>query len=196
MFLSPGLFPQDNRPFFEVYEEMRNRQQPPEKLVEAIGIKEGMTIADIGAGRGRVTIFLAKKVGETGMVFANDIDTSSLNYLKDRCKKNNISNVKTILGTTENPMLPNEKVDIAIIIDTFHHFEKPVEMMRNIKSCLKEDGVMIIVERDSIKSRLSPSEKTSKEKLIKLSSEAWFKIIKVDSLLFQQDNIYFLKGKM
>jgi ubiquinone/menaquinone biosynthesis C-methylase UbiE len=187
------LFPQEKKPFFEFQEEMRNQQQPPEKLIEAIGLKEGMTVADIGAGRGRVTVFLAKKVGKKGMVFANDIDTSVLDYLRDRCKKNSISNVKTIVGSTDDPLLPKEQVDLALIIDTFHHLEKPVEMMRNTKSCLKKNGILVIVDRDSIKSRLSPSEKTSREKLTKLSEEAGFKIIKVNSDLFKEDNIYFLK---
>jgi len=193
MFLSADLFLQDKRPFFERQEEMRNRQQPPEKLVEAIGIEEGMTIADVGAGRGRVTIFLAKKVGEKGTILANDIDTASLNYLEKRCSKENISNVKIILGTSNDAKLPQNKVDLVLITDTFHHFEKPVEMMKNIKPCLKRNGLMIIVDRDSIKSGLSPSEKVSREKLTKLSKEAGYEIIKVNSELFQQDNIYFLK---
>ena len=193
MLLPVVTFSQDTRPFFERQEEMRNRQQPPEKLVEAMGIKEGMSIADIGAGRGRVTVFLAKKVGEKGTIYANDIDTSSLNYLEKRCKMNNISNVKVVVGTIDDPNLPKKQFDIVLITDTFHHFEKPVEMMKNIKPTLKRDGIMIIVDRDSIKSRLSPSEKVSREKLTRLSSEAGFKIVKVDSALFQQDNIYFLE---
>jgi len=193
MFLSTVSFSQDKRPFFERQEEMRNRQQPPEILIEAIGIEEGMTIADVGAGRGRVTIFLAKKVGAKGTILANDIDTSSLNYLEKRCKKDNITNVKIILGTSEDPKLPENQVDLVLITDTFHHFEKPVEMMKNIKPSLKRNGIMIIVDRDSIKSRLSPSEKVSREKLTRLTKEAGYKIIKVNSDLFEQDNIYFLK---
>jgi len=193
--ISAILFSQEKKDFVEVTEVMRNRQQQPEKLMDAIGLKEGMTVADIGAGRGRLTVFFALKVGETGKVYANDIDKNSLDYLEDRCKKNNMLNVRTFLGKTDDPMLPSNEVDFAIMIDTFHHLEQPVEMMRSTKPCLKEDGIMVIVERDSIKSRLSPSEKTSKEKLTRLSTEAGFKLIKVNSELLEQDDIYFFKVK-
>jgi type I restriction-modification system DNA methylase subunit len=101
--------------------------------------------------------------------------------------------MKNVFYTPENAMLPDKKVDIVLITDTFHHFEKPVEMMKNIKPSLKRNGIIIIVDRDSIKSRLSPSEKVSREKLTRLSKEAGYEIIKENSDLFEQDNIYFLK---
>lgn len=82
----------------EPSETWANNQHQPEKLMDAIGLKEGMTIADIGAGRGRMTVFFSVRVGEKGKVFANEIDESALEYLKERCKRNSMENVKTFLG--------------------------------------------------------------------------------------------------
>ena len=172
-----------------------NNQHQPEKLMDAIGLKEGMTIADIGAGRGRMTVFFSLKVGEKGRVYANDINKDALTYLEQRCRNNNMTNVKTFIGKVDNPMLPAGEVDIAFMVSTYHHLEKPVEMMRNTIPCLKEDGMLVIVERDPVKTGQTGSESTSKEKLIKQADEAGFKLFKINAELLERDNIYFLKVK-
>ena len=176
-------------------ETWANNQHQPEKLMDAIGLKEGMTIADIGAGRGRMTVFFSIRVGEKGKVFANEIDESALEYLKERCKRNNMENVKTFLGTVDSPLLPAGEVDIAFMLLTYHHLEKPVDMLKNTISCLKKDGILIIVEHDPVKSGETGSEVTSLEKLTSESNEAGFEIRKVNRELLDRDNIYFLKVK-
>jgi tRNA G37 N-methylase Trm5 len=167
----------------EPSETWGNNQHQPEKLMDAIGLKEGMTIADIGAGRGRLTVFFSVRVGETGKVFANEIDETALEYLKDRCKRNNMNNVTTFLGTVDSPMLPNGQADVAFMIMTYHHLAKPV------------DGVLVIVEHDPVKSGENGSETTSLEKLTREANEAGLQIIRVNSDLLERDNIYFLKTK-
>ena len=189
------LYSQESGIPVEPSEERLNSQHQPERLMDAIGLKEGMTIADIGAGRGRMTVFFSFKVGKTGKVCANDIDKSALEYLENRCKKNNILNVKTFLGKTDNPMLPEGEVDIAFMVSTYHHLEKPVELMKNTIPCLKKDGVLVIVERDPVKTGQSSSESTSREKLTRQANEAGFELIKVNSDLLERDNIYFLKAR-
>jgi ubiquinone/menaquinone biosynthesis C-methylase UbiE len=179
----------------EPSETWGNNQHQPEKLMDAIGLKEGMTIADIGAGRGRLTVFFSVRVGETGKVFANEIDETALEYLKDRCKRNNMNNVTTFLGTVDSPMLPNGQADVAFMIMTYHHLAKPVEMMKNTIPCLKKDGVLVIVEHDPVKSGENGSETTSLEKLTREANEAGLQIIRVNSDLLERDNIYFLKTK-
>lgn len=179
----------------ESSETWLNNQHQPEKLMDAIGLKEGMTIADIGAGRGRMTVFFSLKVGETGKVYANDIDKSALEYLEHRCQANNMTNVTTFLGKVDNPMLPADEVDIAFMVSTYHHLEKPVEMMRNTIPALKKDGVLVIVERDPVKTGQTGSESTSREKLKSDAEKAGFEINKINSELLERDNIYFLKPK-
>lgn len=189
------LFCQEVKVPVEASETWGNNQHQPEKLMDAIGLKEGMTIADIGAGRGRLTVFFSIRVGETGKVFANEIDETTLEYLKDRCKRNNMNNVTTFLGTVDSPMLPAGQTDIAFMIMTYHHLAKPVEMMKNTIPCLKQDGVLVIVEHDPLKSGENGSETTSLEKLTREANEAGLKIIRVNSDLLERDNIYFLKTK-
>lgn len=190
-----NLFSQDKTVPVEPSETWANNQHQPEKLMDAIGLKEGMTIADIGAGRGRMTVFFSVRVGEKGKVFANEIDESALQYLKERCKRNNMENVKTFLGTVDSPLLPAGEVDIAFMLLTYHHLEKPVNMLKHTIPCLKKDGVLIIVEHDPVKSGESGREVTSLDKLKRESKEAGFEITKINSELLDKDNIYFLKVK-
>src|SRR4030042_921856 len=192
---SPALLSQENQVPVEASETWLNNQHQPEKLMDAIGLKEGMTIADIGAGRGRMTVFFSLKVGEKGRVYANDIDKEALTYLEHRCQANNMTNVKTFPGKVDNPMLPAGEVDIAFMVSTYHHLEKPVDMMRNTIPCLNKDGILVIVERDPVKTGQTGRESTSREKLTRDANEAGFELIKVNSELLERDNIYFLKVK-
>ncbi|MGE5457382.1 MAG: class I SAM-dependent methyltransferase, partial [Methanococcaceae archaeon] len=116
--LSNGLSGQNS--ISEPYEKLLNQRQPPEVVLNVIGVKPGMTIGEIGAGRGRYTVFLAKKVGEGGKVLANDIDESSLAFLRGRSKRLNLNNVETIVGEMNNPMFPKNSVDIAIMVLVYH----------------------------------------------------------------------------
>ncbi|MCU0462767.1 MAG: class I SAM-dependent methyltransferase [Bacteroidales bacterium] len=179
----------------EPSETWANNQHQPEKLMDAIGLKEGMTIADIGAGRGRMTVFFSVRVGEKGKVYANEINETSLQYLKERCKRNNMKNVTTFLGTVDSPLLPAGEVDIAFMLMTYHHLEKPVDMMKNTIPCLKKDGVLVIVEHDPERSGETGSEMTTLEKLKKEAKEAGFEIVRINSELLERDNLYFLKPK-
>lgn len=194
--LAPSyLLSQDKIVPVEPSETWANNQHQPEKLMDAIGLKEEMTIADIGAGRGRMTVFFSIRVGENGRVFANEIDETALNYLKERCIRNNMLNVTTVMGTVDSPLLPAGEVDIAFMLLTYHHLEKPVDMLKNSVHCLKKDGVLVIVEHDPERSGESGREVTSLEKLTREADEAGFEIIEINKKLLVRDNIYFLKVK-
>ncbi len=179
----------------EPSETWANNQHQPEKLMDAIGLKEGMTIADIGAGRGRMTVFFSIRVGDEGKVYANEISESSLEYLKERCKRNNMNNVTSVLGKVDNPLLPAGEVDIAFMLMTYHHLDKPVDMMKNTIPCLKKDGVLVVVEHDPERSGETGKEVTLPEKLTREANEAGFEIREINRELLDRDNIYFLKVK-
>jgi len=194
--LTPSyLLSQDKIVPVEPSETWANNQHQPEKLMDAIGLKKDMTIADIGAGHGRLTVFFSVRVGEKGKVFANEIDESALEYLKERCKRNNMVNVTTFLGTVDSPLLPAGEVDIAFMLLTYHHLERPVDMLKNTIPCLKKDGVLVIVEHDPERSGESGREVTSLEKLTREANEAGFEISEINRELLARDNIYFLKVK-
>lgn len=123
-----------------------NRLQPPEKVMDAVGITQGMVLAEIGAGRGRYVVQLAVRVGKTGKVYAEDIDASALRHLEVRCKKWGMDNVETILGDVTNPKLLEGQLDLIFVISSYHHFDDPVALLRNARPALKADGRLAIVE--------------------------------------------------
>ena len=123
-----------------------NRLQPPDKVMDAIGVKPGMRVAEIGAGRGRYVVQLAVRVGETGKVYAEDIDAGALKHLEERCRRWGLDHVEPILGEAANPKLPEGELDLIFIISSYHHFNDPVVLLRHARSALKPDGILAIGE--------------------------------------------------
>lgn len=178
----------------EPWERRMNERQPPEKIMDAIGLKAGMTIGDIGAGRGRLAVWFSARVGESGKVYANDINKDVLDYIDRRCQRHTIKNITTILGEVEDPLLPEKELDIAFMINVYHHLEKPFELVRNTLPSLKPNGILAIVERDREKAGGSSWEATAKKTLIELVEKAGYKLVKIDDFL-EEDNIYIFRVK-
>ncbi len=166
--------------------------QPPEIVLKAINIKEGMIVGEIGAGKGRYSVILANAVGKKGHIYANDIDKESLEYIKFRCKRDEIKNITTIMGTETDPLLPKNKLDMIFIVNTYHHIGEPVEIMKNAYSALKSTGTVAIVDGVPKKYSKHSHCATPKEKLIAQMKKAGYKFIKVAAEL-KRDNIYIFK---
>jgi len=103
----------------DAWEAYHTSLQPPKKVMDAISLKKGMVVGEIGAGRGRYAVILAKRVGNTGHIYANDINMEDLDYLKLRCKWDGINNLNTILGKEKAPLLPKKKLDMIFIVNTY-----------------------------------------------------------------------------
>ena len=106
----------------EIGEWSTNRRQPPDKVMAAVGVKPGMVIGEVGAGHGRYTVLLSAKVGETGKIYAEDIDRSSLDHLRKRCAKAGLSNVEIIAGEVADPLFPKASLDMVFMVLTYHHY--------------------------------------------------------------------------
>ncbi|HXJ59464.1 MAG TPA: methyltransferase domain-containing protein [Verrucomicrobiae bacterium] len=115
-------------------------------LVEQLRIKPGSTVADIGAGTGYLSRRLAAKVGPQGQVLAEDIQPEMLKLLNESLAANAITNVRTVLGTITDAKLPPNSVDMAILVDVYHEFDHPYEMMRSIVASLRPQGRIVFVE--------------------------------------------------
>jgi len=172
----------------ENWEVAINRRQPVQKVIETIGVKPGMVIGEVGAGTGRVTVWLAVVVGAAGKIYANDIDARALDRLQKRCQREGLTNVTTILGAVEDPRFPRGALDIAFMTNTYHHLEKPVELVRNLLPALKENGILAIVERDKDRS-IYKDEATTQKDFIAQMDQAGFEVITIDTSM-QEDNIY------
>jgi SAM-dependent methyltransferase len=124
----------------------REEEEQSDQMVEKLGIKPGTAVADIGAGTGYFSRRLAKLVGPTGKVMAVDIQPEMLDMLTNRMAGLGFSNVVPILGTITDPRLPAQSVDLALMVDVYHEFSFPYEMMTAICKSLKPDGRVIFVE--------------------------------------------------
>ena len=124
----------------------REREEQPALLLPALKLKPGNTVADIGAGTGYYTRRLAKAVGEKGVVFAVEIQQEMLDDLTNKMAELKINNVKPILGTITDPHLPAESVDLIFMVDVYHEFDHPFEMVQAMTRSLKPGGRMVFVE--------------------------------------------------
>lgn len=126
--------------------EDREKYEEPDKVLDALNIREGMTVADVGAGVGYFTLRLAKRVTDSGRVLAVDIQPEMLSLLKKNAEREKLHNIDLLLGTPTNPDLPQGAVDLALLVDVYHEFEYPEEMIRAIRNSLKPDGRLVLVE--------------------------------------------------
>lgn len=117
-----------------------------QKIIDTIGLKPGMSVADIGAGTGLFTPLLAEKVGPSGKVYAVDIVQSFLTLIAKRMSDAGVRNVKTVLCTERSVELPANSIDVAYICDVYHHFEYPQHSLASIRKALKPGGQIILVE--------------------------------------------------
>jgi ubiquinone/menaquinone biosynthesis C-methylase UbiE len=123
----------------------RESEEQPSKIVSALNLQPNDIVADIGAGTGYMSFRIAP-VLSSGKVFAVDIQPEMLDLINFLKQENNISNVEPILATPTNPNLPPESIDLAIMVDAYHEFEYPREMIQGIIRALKPGGRVALVE--------------------------------------------------
>lgn len=123
----------------------RENQEQPNAVVEALDLKPTDTVADIGAGTGYFSFPIAKKVPD-GQILAVDIQPEMLEVIEFLAQENHINNVKPILGSETNPNLATEKIDLALMVDAYHEFAYPREIMEKLVTALSPGGKVILVE--------------------------------------------------
>jgi ubiquinone/menaquinone biosynthesis C-methylase UbiE len=121
-------------------------EEAPDRLHALLDVRPGMTVADIGAGTGYHSWRLAEKVGPTGRVMAVDIQPEMLSLLATNMTRRHITNVIGVLGTITDPKLPQAAVDLVLMVDVYHEFDHPYEMLEAIVRCLKPGGRVAFVE--------------------------------------------------
>ncbi len=124
----------------------RDQTQNPAGIVAALELRPGMTVADVGAGVGYMLPFLSQAVGASGSVLGEDIQTDFLDRAKAKIASGKLSNVTLILGSETDPKLPAASVDVELLLDTYHHFDYPGQMLAALAGALKPNGRLAIVE--------------------------------------------------
>jgi ubiquinone/menaquinone biosynthesis C-methylase UbiE len=151
----PGVHPVSGRVFAQTmgvegaaWLERRDRdiEEDTSLAVRLLGLKKGWVVADVGAGSGYFTVRLAKGVGEAGKVYANDLQPGMLQILQQNVAKAKLNNVVPVLGTPDDPKLPAESLDLILMVDVYHEFSRPQQMLRKMREALKPGGRLVLLE--------------------------------------------------
>lgn len=116
------------------------------EILDAMALKRGLDVADIGAGTGVISRLIAQRVAPGGTVYAVDIARNMVEHIAKTAESERIPNLKAVLGDPRSPRLPPHSVDIVAIVDAYHHFEFPREMLADIKQALRPNGRLILVD--------------------------------------------------
>ncbi len=120
--------------------------EQPDKVIDALHLVPGNTVADVGAGTGYFSIRIARKVGATGRVLATDIQPQMLKMLEANAKTAHVDNITTILCTETDAKLPLASVDLALMVDVYHELSRPAETLAQVRVALKPGGRLALVE--------------------------------------------------
>ncbi len=123
----------------------RAQWQKPDLIMDMLGIAEGSSVADLGAGGGWFTAYLARRVGPNGLVYAEDIQPLMIELINRRVAREDLRNVRTVLGTASDPRLP-PGLDAVLVVDAFHEMDDPVPLLRNVAHALKPVGRLGVVD--------------------------------------------------
>ncbi len=174
----------------------RVQEEEPDVALDALKLAPGSTVADVGAGSGYMTVRMAKRVGPTGKVFANDIQPQMLNLLRQRLDREKIANVDLVLGTYDDPRLPANSVDLILMVDVYHEFSQPQAMLRRMRESLKTGGRLVLLEyrKEDPSIPIRPDHKMSvAEAKMEIEAEG-FTLGSVDGRLPRQHILVFTKN--
>ncbi len=173
----------------------RDRDQKPAQVVEALALKPGMTVADLGAGSGYFTRRFVEAVTETGKVYAIDVEPEALKYVEDSLVHlHRPYTAEFILARPDNPKIPTESADVIFLCNTYHHLDDRATYFRNVRSALKSGGRVAIVDfyHDERSGDLGFPKRhlVSRDKVVEEMTEAGYKLTQEHTFLPKQ---YFLE---
>lgn len=126
----------------------RDQKLQPQKIMDLMHVKAGSSFADLGAGSGWFTVRAAKRVGPSGVVYAEDINPKAIEYIQNRAGKEKLANIKTVLGTPEDARLPEHAVDAVLLLKVYHEIAQPIPFMQRLRGSLAPGARVAIVDRN------------------------------------------------
>ena len=160
------------------------------QVMDILAISPGKNVADIGAGSGWFTVRAAKRVSDSGTVYAVDINPEAVDYINNRVKKEQLRNVKTILSKPDDPELPANSLDSVLLLKTYHEVANPVTLLRNLRASLRPGAHVGIIDRNGN----GTDHGVQKDVVIREAGQAGYRLIEEhDDLVKAEDRVdYFL----
>ena len=158
------------------------------RVMDILQIKQGSSVADIGAGSGWFTTRAARRVGATGKVFAVEINPEFLKYIRERAADEKLTNIQTVLGKEDDPLLPPASVDAVLILKTYHEVAQPILLLARLREALKPDALMGIIDRNGN----GKDHGINRKVVIKEAAEAGFSLIEQYDFVKPDGMDYFL----
>jgi ubiquinone/menaquinone biosynthesis C-methylase UbiE len=173
--------------------ESRQREEDCKTLLAALKVKPGDVVCDLGCGNGFYSLKIAKLVGERGRVIGVDIQREMLEFLKERAAAEKIGNIEPVLGTITDPKLAPASVDLVLLVDVYHEFSNPEEMLAAIRKSLKSTGRVALAEfrGEDDKVPIKPLHKMTKAQIMKEFPPNGFKLVEEFDKLPWQHLMFF-----
>jgi ubiquinone/menaquinone biosynthesis C-methylase UbiE len=158
--------------------ESRQREEDCKRLLEELDVRPGQVVCDLGCGNGFFTLALARLTGKEGKVYAVDIQREMLQLLHRRAREAKIAHVVPVLGTVADPRLPEDTLDLVLLVDVYHEFSHPAPMLRVIRKSLKPHGRIALAEfrAEDDEVPIKPLHKMSKQQILREFTANGFKL--------------------
>jgi ubiquinone/menaquinone biosynthesis C-methylase UbiE len=152
---APGVHPVSGRKFANVMSAggagwlirpERAEEEQPDKALDELKLRPGMVVADVGAGVGYMSLKMARRITPGGKVYANDIQPEMVAKLRDNMAREKVTNIEPVLGEVADPKLPPRSLDLVLLVDVYHEFSQPQQMLRKIRESMKDDGRLVLLE--------------------------------------------------
>ncbi|MEO1527845.1 MAG: class I SAM-dependent methyltransferase [Planctomycetota bacterium] len=173
----------------------RDDEENASDSFKQLKLKEGMSVCDLGCGNGYWTLPMARDVGESGKVYAVDIQREMLQKLRQRASRFDLKNIVPVLGKIDNPELPVDSLDMLLMVDVYHEFSHPQSMLWEIRRALKAEGVVALLEyrEEDPTVPIKPLHKMSKRQIIKEYEANGFKLVREYNGLPWQHLMFFAR---
>ena len=169
-------------------DENRAKNLQIDRVMDVLKISDGKTVADIGAGSGWFTTLAAKRVGAKGKVYAVEINQDYINHINERAKRENFTNIQTVLGAEDDPKLSKKSIDAVLILKTYHEIAEPIKVLSNLRKSLKKGALVGIIDKNGS----SENHGINKEIVVTEAKRAGFKLVEEHDFVKPDGMDYFL----
>ncbi len=126
----------------------RDQKLQIQRVMDILGIKPGVAVADVGAGSGWFTVRAAQRTGPAGTVYASDINPEAITYIKQRAAREGFANIQAVQGTEDDPRLPAHAIDCVLLLKTYHEIAHPLRLLGNLRPALKPGARVGVIDRN------------------------------------------------